>query len=49
MAITRHLRLAINGESWTPEDFQREARRQGEAFWGPAIKGVIDAEKRPGS
>lgn len=49
MAITAHLRLAINGENWTPEDFHREGRRQGEAFWGPAIKGVIDAEKRPGS
>lgn len=49
MTIAAHLRLAINGENWTPQDFRSESQRQGEAFWGPAIKGVLEAEKRAGS
>lgn len=45
MEITAHTRLAVLGESWDPEDFRIEGRRQGKAFWEPAIRAVIEAEK----
>ena len=45
MEITAHTRLTVIGENWEPEDFRREGRRQGKAFWEPAIRAVIEAEK----
>ncbi|MDQ0467011.1 AbiU2 domain-containing protein [Labrys wisconsinensis] len=46
MEIIAHVRLAVTGQNWQPEGFRKEARRQGKAFWSPAIKAVIEAERQ---
>ena len=47
VSVTAHLRLAIDGQNWDPTEFKQIARHQGNAFWGPAIAAVVEAEKKP--
>ncbi len=44
MKVTAGVRLAVAGRPWDIEDTREEQRRQGMAFWEPAINGVIKAE-----
>jgi len=46
VTVTAHLRLAIDGQNWDPAESKQEARRQGKAFWEPAIAAVMEAEKK---
>jgi hypothetical protein len=44
--IAKQARLAVTGVHWDVEDSREAWTERSKAFWEPAIKGVIDAERR---